>query len=553
MSSRSLSILIIAGFIALFTLAGQAAAIAPIDLQASLQRIDRDLSEGFLTYEQALVQKVRLVTGREVDPQYIVTAGPGTRFSDCGTPVLLEAQTALSKLSIEAQEEIIAALSLGDATQAEAAPPAIAKGRSPRPGNETPFSFTSEHFIIKWGTIDPPDQATVELIAQSLEKSWDVEVVDEGYPVPTNSDDYFVDAYIGNTGAAGENVPEIPFTGAYTSSYYSGGGLEEPVMAYIVYHPEILEHTGYLKLVSAHEFFHVLQGAIQVLNDPYGYRDYVSAWWIEATAVWITDVVYDESDSYVYNLNFYLENPEMSLHDSDWGQPHAYAMVIWAKYISENFGGNQAIYDLWIDPHPDGILIATDELIAEQTGGDLFSGYTDFIARVATRDFKDGALFDEVKLTDTIDEYPFVQNDDDLAAAGQPKLLGSNFYRLLPAGESGTLRLLLDGQDSFNDNDIDWNVAVIALTSAKGDYEILPFETSHKKEQGFIDIPGFGEVYEEIWFVPSPYPGDLLDTKLFNTKKEIKYAWAAEILPEEQDEDDDDQSGDDDDDDACGC
>jgi len=384
----------------------------------------------------------------------------------------------------------------------------------------------------------------------ALEETYDAEVEREGYPAPTNIDSYFLDIYIGNTGANdGENIPEISWAGAYTSIYTTDYQLEEPEMSYIVIHPDILQYLPAIQEIAAHEFFHVLQFAIWLDNYPNGYFDSESNWWWEATATWMEDEVYDDIDQYVYFLNYYMENPHKALHEFTSGAPHQYAMCIWAIYLDETYDGNQTIFDLWTDPDPAGILVATDEYLTENYQSDLSAAFRDFLAKVSMLDFDEGSSWDQVALTDSVSEYPYVQGEDEVASKSLPRILGANIYKLRPGTSSGTLTIEFDGQGTYNDNDLDWNVMVLAVPADKADYQVYQLETEDESEAGTLQVAGFGSEIDEVWLAFAPFPNKIRSVDKFGTSRGFDYAWAADVSAA----DDDDDSGDDDDDSGCGC
>ncbi|MDP8257235.1 MAG: DUF6055 domain-containing protein [Candidatus Alcyoniella australis] len=547
--------LIIAAFAALVLLYASPALAGPtLDLDATLDAIDADRVNGELSYEQALVAKVHALSGGGQDSQYAQPGVGGASLSQpqCGTPVILEVLAAYDSLSDWARDEIDAVLLVGG-DQSFTPPTLPDKARIPRPGHDTPFSEQSEHFNIKWGTLNPPTTLQVELMIEALEQSWDTEVVAMGYPAPSSSGSYLVDIYVGNSGDVGENVPDIGFAGAYTSIYMQDNyNLETPEMSYIVMHPDILEYEPAIQEISAHEFFHVLQFAIWLINYPHGYFDSESNWWWEATAVWMEDQVYDDVNQYIYFLNYYMENPHQSLHQFSSGAPHQYGMCIWARYLDQYYDGEQTIYDLWIDPHPAGILVATDEYATDFNDTDLETVFSDFVAKVAMDDLEESQMWDEVEITQTVSDYPYVQQDDEVAKTERPRIIGANFYRLRPGSAEGTLLIEFNGQNTYEDNDIDWLVTVVAVGGGKADYEVLQLLTDDEGEEGSIEINGFGNDYDEVWLIPTPFPSKIRAVDKFGTSRSFKYSWAADITQSSGDDDDDD-AGDDDDDSSAGC
>jgi hypothetical protein len=94
-----------------------------------------------------------------------------------------------------------------------------------------------------------------------------------------------------------------------------------------------------LKVTAAHEFFHAVQFAYDAYEDP---------WFMEATATWIEDEVFDAIND---NVQFLSASP---LGPSPWrpldyfrpnGQNH-YGVWIFFRYLSERFG-RTVVRDIW--------------------------------------------------------------------------------------------------------------------------------------------------------------------------------------------------------------
>jgi len=91
-----------------------------------------------------------------------------------------------------------------------------------------------------------------------------------------------------------------------------------------------------MQVTAAHEFFHAVQ---------FGYDAKEDIWWMEATAVWMEDEVYDSINDYLQYLTYWFDNPQLSLDDTI--NLHEYGSSIYAKYLSEHKGGNDIIRQIW--------------------------------------------------------------------------------------------------------------------------------------------------------------------------------------------------------------
>jgi len=91
-----------------------------------------------------------------------------------------------------------------------------------------------------------------------------------------------------------------------------------------------------IKTTFSHEFFHAIQ---------LGYDSSDAPWFLEATATWIEDEVFDEiNDNYQY-LKLWMKIPHVALNKHR--SPYWYGSWIFFRYISEHIGGNQTIKEIF--------------------------------------------------------------------------------------------------------------------------------------------------------------------------------------------------------------
>ncbi len=84
------------------------------------------------------------------------------------------------------------------------------------------------------------------------------------------------------------------------------------------------DESEIIQVTSAHEFFHAVQ---------YGYDGWEAGWLLEATAVWMEEVHYDDVNDCYQFLEEFFETPEHSInHDTDRG----YGAYIYFSYLTEN-------------------------------------------------------------------------------------------------------------------------------------------------------------------------------------------------------------------------
>jgi len=87
-----------------------------------------------------------------------------------------------------------------------------------------------------------------------------------------------------------------------------------------------------MMVTAAHEFFHAVQ---------YAYNLDADSWWKEASATWNEDEIYSGINDYIRYLNKFFSSPQNTLEKSGYGG------VVFAKYLSENFGGYEIIKRVW--------------------------------------------------------------------------------------------------------------------------------------------------------------------------------------------------------------
>ncbi|QIX27496.1 hypothetical protein ncot_13415 [Nocardioides sp. JQ2195] len=161
-------------------------------------------------------------------------------------------------------------------------------------------SHCTEHFCIHWVTEGKHAPASddadhdglpdyVETVATAMERVWATEVDTLGYRSPISdgtkgnpdgeSRKGLVDVYLGNTGAQQVYGYAVPEDTTSTSS------------AYLVLDNDFAEFSGRpidaLKVTAAHEFFHAVQFAYSTMGD---------RWFMESTAAWVEERVYDDID-----------------------------------------------------------------------------------------------------------------------------------------------------------------------------------------------------------------------------------------------------------------
>ncbi|GAB6077169.1 hypothetical protein [Desulfurobacterium crinifex] len=190
------------------------------------------------------------------------------------------------------------------------------------------FVYT-EHFRIITGDNIPPSVVDfVQRLKIYIEEVWEKEVEELGFHSPENSDRYFIDVYIANTGAYnpvyGEDVTISSYYAGYATFYPDG-------TPFFVINPSISDDI--LKATIAHEFFHTIQ--FFYLSDYLENFSYDDMWWLEASAVWMEFVVFPEVNDFVNYVNNWIETSYMDI--TTFNHYHEYGTSSFLIYLYYKF------------------------------------------------------------------------------------------------------------------------------------------------------------------------------------------------------------------------
>ncbi len=507
---------------------------------ASAGIVSADYEAGLLDYQTALVYRAYAYFDSQALPEKYRRAGEiGERFT-CGTPILLDMRRALPELTGWAAQEIERLLALTPGVKENRPePPAVAEGeRTDYPDAvNTPNVHYTEHFAIRWGDNFSFNSGELERLEQIAENVWAVEVVEMGYTAPWNSDTYYTDIYVANSG---NGAPEIDFQGAYTTLYNNTVGQDN--MSYMVFWDEIFHYESSTKDIFSHEFFHVCQFQI-ALAGCYGHMFCDNCTWaVEGSAVWAEDEVYDEVDNYMQYVWMYMFEPEITLFSGHGYDP--YNRVIFFKYISENFGGRDALFSIWNECHTT-ITHSVEGYLSDQ-GITIEEAFKEFAIKNLFSDYEEGDSYTTPNIFRRISNYPL---NDFYESGSIPEVFGSN-YVLFKPGDSADDRLnvRIEGEEDFWDNPVDWDMTFIKMRT-DGSYELEEMGQSEKGATGQISFTGFGQEWSKIYAVINP----LCDER-YNSAPQLSYKLKAtrgdDPFPVDDDDTEDDDVNDDADDDA---
>ncbi len=271
--------------------------------------------------------------------------GPGTELTTT-LVALSRARGSLSGADRQAAENLLAR-----PTNGSGADPV--KYGSTRPYRTRCVSGTL--FCIHWVTSGPNAISTVdsdhdgipnyvEYVIATMKYVYNYEVGTMGYRKPL-SDAATAGRYRGNPNAKYDiYLAELGSLGLYGYCAPEGSVSAKQLPGYCVldnnYSPSQYGSASFLnpmRVTAAHEFFHAIQFGYDVDEDP---------WFMEGTATWIEDEVFDRiNDNYQYLAYSPVRYPRSAV-DYTSGL-HAYGAWIFFRFASEYFKDRNIVRDFW--------------------------------------------------------------------------------------------------------------------------------------------------------------------------------------------------------------
>lgn len=342
----------------------------------------------------------------------------GSAIDKCGTPVVLEIDEALPELPVEVADEI--------------------RGLRARPTNTA--YYDTEHFRIHYDTsgtkkiLGWPDTSYLDAIAAAAENCWATEVDSWGFrPPPSDGGDPdggdggpLYDIYVQDcSGYYGYCQGVYTQPGAPTndcSSYvvidndYAGFGYPDP--------------TDPMKVTVAHEFNHACQMA----------HDYTEGiWYMECTAVWAEDRVYDSINDYVYYLPYFYNSLYQSLEWEDGTGLRVYGSAAWNIFLGEHVS-QDVIPDIWYECENPVSTYTAMQYAMTAHGTSLEDEFNEFAIWnwfTGSRDdgmhYEEGSTWPLATLTATYSSYPIV--DGAPYSNYLPDHMGANYIKFTNPGE----------------------------------------------------------------------------------------------------------------------
>ena len=131
-----------------------------------------------------------------------------------------------------------------------------------------------------------------------------------------------------------------------------------------------------VRVTIAHEYFHAVQFGIDFTEtevDTSVSPPFARRYWMEMSAVWMEEEIYDDINDYYFYLDSFFVNPRLSIQQfKNSTDLHPYASVVFPIFLSETFG-RDIIRDIWLrcgdmgaGPH---FLVAAELAIDSISGG----------------------------------------------------------------------------------------------------------------------------------------------------------------------------------------
>jgi len=204
--------------------------------------------------------------------------------------------------------------------------------------NET---YVTDHF--KFHFISGDSYNSIENIdyvismGNVFENVWKFYVDSLGYYPPVE------DQMVGGSNLYDIYIVNLP-SGYFGITYTSTAQVEEPACASFIkmrnsYSSSVFsDHTELenIQVTAVHEFFHAIQ---------FSYNCYEKLWFMEATAVWAEDELYDNINDHYRYMDSWFSNPEKPLNYTS--GIHMYGTFIFFQYIDEHLGGPETIKECW--------------------------------------------------------------------------------------------------------------------------------------------------------------------------------------------------------------
>ncbi len=196
-------------------------------------------------------------------------------------------------------------------------------------------SHDTDHFRFFYTLDDNDAVEDVEYVIAMgtiFEEAWAFHIDTMGFDVPPLNSDGLYEVRI-------ENLPSFYF--GYAVAIGSGRSCDSYIKMRNSYSAsQFSDHTEEenIKVTAVHEFFHAIQ---------FDYNCHAleqSLWFLESTAVWSEDELYDDINDLYRYMPSWFSNPNKPIFESS---NHMYGSFIFFQYIDEHLGGRETIRSCW--------------------------------------------------------------------------------------------------------------------------------------------------------------------------------------------------------------
>ena len=379
---------------------------------------------------------------------------------------------------------------------------------------DTPQGHFRIHYV-KEGDSAVPGEDWVDTCGQVLEHVWETEINALGYNEPPgdgwypdtldNGGDDRYDVYLVNLSLLylGYTQGEYFVSPPSATSYIV---LDNDYVGYLSIHTRV----EWLQVTFAHEFFHAIQMGYDATE--YDYEDErARPYWMEMSAVWMEDMVYDDVNDYLGYLDAFFDEPWLSFKTFRSSMDiHPYGSCVWPMFLSERFD-TSIIRVIWekcaevpednvFDPPSPEDKSATDQAL-EGWGtdfGEVFREFTVWNYFTGERKIQ-GLLYEEGDLFPLVgipsdqrhSHYPVPSTHP----ARLPENLACNYVVFTPLDSVGGLEVSFDGQD-----DEDWRLSVVGFIDTDS-YNLILETDLDDDQQGTSQIHKWSS-YQQIVLIP---------------------------------------------------
>lgn len=386
---------------------------------------------------------------------------------------------------------------------------------------ESTYNTPQGHFKIHYvtqGDSAVPNEGWVHTCGDVLEHVWDTECNVLDYREPP-SDGWYPDTL--DKGMDGRYDVYLLDLSVKYLGYTQGEFFLSPqslsATSYIVLDNDYLNYGSlhsqieWLEVTFAHEFFHAIQMGYDATEYEYENNN-AKPYWMEMSATWMEDMVYDDVNDYLSYLSSFFDEPWISLKTFRNTQDyHPYGSCVWPIFLSERFD-TLIIKDIWekcAKKAGDNVIEATDEALGERgresTFDDAFREFTVWNYFTGDRArtnlfYSEGDQFYHfgtpimVKVDAVHTTYPA----NVTSIPHSPENLGSNYVVFVPDVALGEGGMKVD----FIGHSGDYKVSVLGYRP----YPLSPFETTIFLDPfsmtGILDFYNWN-VYNPIVMIPA--------------------------------------------------